>query len=152
MDLAIQKAVELGVESIRPLFTERCQVRLNPERLDRRQRHWQGVAVSACEQSGRRRVPPVETAESLETALDRPVQSGLLLDPESPRALVDLPPPGPSLVVLAGPEGGLTPQERALAGERGLVGVRLGPRILRTETAPLAALSAVQTLWGDFRD
>ncbi len=152
MDLAIQKAVELGVERIRPLFTERCQVRLDASRREKRGRHWQGVIISACEQSGRRRVPQLEGAGRLEEALDQRRGSGLLLDPEAPIALTGLPAPGPELSLLVGPEGGLSGRERDMAVRSGFRAVRLGPRILRTETAPLAALAAVQTLWGDFRD
>jgi 16S rRNA (uracil1498-N3)-methyltransferase len=152
MDLAIQKAVELGIHRLRPLFTERCQVRLDANRREKRLRHWQGVVISACEQSGRRRVPSVEAAGDLESALDQRRGTGLLLAPDAPAALSGLPSPGPRLTLLVGPEGGLSPTERGLAERNGFIPARLGPRILRTETAPLAALAAVQTLWGDFRD
>lgn len=152
MDLAIQKAVELGVERVRPLFTERCQVRLDGERRSKRLRHWQGVVIGACEQSGRRRVPTVEDAETLDAALDKRSGTGLLLAADARRTLIELPAPERTLTLLVGPEGGLSRAERELAERTGFVAARLGPRILRTETAPLAALAAAQALWGDFRD
>lgn len=152
MDLAIQKAVELGVHRIRPLFTERSQVRLDADRRKKRLQHWLGVVISACEQSGRRRVPAVEAPGNLEPALSQRRGTGLLLAPDAPMALSGLPSPGSRLTLLVGPEGGLSSQERGLAERSGFIPARLGPRILRTETAPLAALAAAQTLWGDFRD
>ncbi|MGQ9659516.1 MAG: 16S rRNA (uracil(1498)-N(3))-methyltransferase [Thermochromatium sp.] len=155
MDFAIQKAVELGVTRITPLFTRRTQVRLDGARLDRRLEHWQGVIVAACEQSGRRRVPSLETAVDLGTWLERAreegLTTGLLLDPLADLALPELPAPSSGVTLLIGPEGGLDPRERDLMRHCGFRGVRLGPRILRTETAPLAAIAVIQALWGDFR-
>jgi 16S rRNA (uracil1498-N3)-methyltransferase len=151
MDLAIQKAVELGASVIRPLFTERCQVRLAGERRDRRLQHWRGVVISACEQSGRQRLPAIEAPQSLTEVLSKRHGTALLLDPEAKASITELATPENPLALLIGPEGGLTADEREQARGVGFVGVRLGPRILRTETAPLAALAAVQTLWGDFR-
>lgn len=150
MDLALQKAVELGVSAIQPLFTERTLVRLSGDRLAKRTEHWRGVIISACEQSGRRRLPTLAPTTTLERWLDAGDHQGILLHHAATQALTDLPPPGPMLTLLIGPEGGLAPRERAQAQARGLSPVRLGPRILRTETAPLAAIAAVQTLWGDF--
>ncbi|MTW22385.1 16S rRNA (uracil(1498)-N(3))-methyltransferase [Allochromatium palmeri] len=151
MDFAIQKAVELGVTRITPLFTRRAQVRLDGARLDKRLEHWRGVVVSACEQSGRRRLPALEPALELETWLESPHTGGLLLDPLAERALPALSAPASGLTLLIGPEGGLDPREREAARCHGFQGVRLGPRILRTETAPLAAIAVIQALWGDFR-
>jgi 16S rRNA (uracil1498-N3)-methyltransferase len=151
MDFAIQKAVELGVAGISPLFTERSMVQLKGERLDRRQGHWQGVLISACEQSGRRRLPTLATARTLEEWLAQTPPGALLLDPRAPQSLTQLAPPGPAMTLLVGPEGGLSPRERDLAARHGVNGIRLGPRILRTETAPLAAIAVIQALWGDFR-
>ena len=156
MDFAIQKAVELGVTRITPLFTRRAQVRLDGARLDKRLEHWHGVVVAACEQSGRRRLPVLEPAADLESWLVAVLgdgrTSGLLLDPLAEWALPALPAPESGLTLLIGPEGGLDPRECDLARNHGFQGVRLGPRILRTETAPLAAIAVIQALWGDFRD
>jgi 16S rRNA (uracil1498-N3)-methyltransferase len=151
MDFSLQKSVELGVSSIAPLFTGRSVVRLSGERLARRAAHWQGVIIAACEQSGRRRLPELHSARGLDTWLDQPHPSPLLLDHRGDSALPDLAPPGNALTLLVGPEGGLSGGERQLARRAGFRGVRLGPRILRTETAPLAALAIVQALWGDLR-
>ena len=153
MDYAIQKAVELGVGRLTPLFTERSQVRLDGPRLQRRMEHWQGILIAACEQSGRRRLPQLDTALTLEDWLDG--VSGaefLLLDPQAGSSLTQIEPPEVKIGLVVGPEGGLSPREHELARRRGCRGVRLGPRILRTETAPLAAIAVLQALWGDFRD
>lgn len=149
MDFTIQKAVELGVAAIQPVFTERSVVQLNGERLEKRSRHWRGVAIAACEQTGRNRIPdilpplPLAKAWSLITAEQR-----LVLDPQGEQRLKDLPAAGP-LALLVGPEGGLSEAEVAAACEQGFIRLRLGPRILRTETAGLAALAALQALYGD---
>lgn len=158
MDFAMQKAVELGVTEIQPLFTKRSVVRLDGARLAKRQQHWHGVVIGACEQSGRRRVPSLAQTQTLDGWLGAPADAasspgaGILLDHRAEQTLPALPPPQTgSLTLLIGPEGGLAPAERAAAQERGFLGVRLGPRVMRTETAPLAAIAAMQTLWGDFR-
>jgi len=151
MDYAIQKAVELGVARLCPLFTRRSVVRLDEARLEKRQGHWRGVVVAACEQSGRRRLPELASVTSLERWLTLEHPCPLLLDHRSARSMPELPAPGRELTLLVGPEGGLAPQERELARHAGFTPIRLGPRVLRTETAPLAALAAAQTLWGDYR-
>jgi 16S rRNA (uracil1498-N3)-methyltransferase len=152
MDFALQKAVELGVSALVPLFTKRGVVRLSGERLARRQQHWEGVVISACEQSGRRRVPVVQRAQALNDWLSDARGTALLLDHRAEQGLDQLAAPaGGRVSLLIGAEGGLTRAERDAAAVAGLVGVRLGPRILRTETAPLAAIAALQILWGDFR-
>lgn len=150
MDYAIQKAVELGVAQLTPLFTERSQVRLDGARLERRLEHWRGIAIGACEQSGRRRLPTLEPATALEPWLATAPAGGLLLDPLAPLALTGFPAPKTDVTLLVGPEGGLSSREREQARRQGFQGVRLGPRILRTETAPLAAIAVIQALWGDF--
>lgn len=151
MDYAIQKAVELGVGRLTPLFTERSQVRLEGARLQRRMEHWQGILIAACEQSGRRRLPELDRALGLEDWLDgEPGARFFLLDPQAESSLTRIEPPAGRIGLLVGPEGGLSPAERELARRRGCQGVRLGPRILRTETAPLAAIAVAQALWGDF--
>lgn len=152
MDLAIQKAVELGVSRITPLQTERSVVRLPPRRLEKRLEHWRGVIIAACEQCGRRRLPVLEAVSPLDGWLSLAEgENGLQLDHRAGRTLDRLPAPAGPIRLLAGPEGGLTDAEHRLAVERGFTGVRLGPRVLRTETAPLAAIAAMQMLWGDFR-
>jgi 16S rRNA (uracil1498-N3)-methyltransferase len=151
MDFVLQKSVELGVNRITPLFTRRSIVRLEGERLARRMEHWRGVVQAACEQSGRRRLPELAAASALSSWLRLPHSSALLLDHRVRTSLLDLPPPRGEISLLVGPEGGLDDGERADANKADFVGVRLGPRILRTETAPLAALAAMQVLWGDFR-
>jgi 16S rRNA (uracil1498-N3)-methyltransferase len=152
MDYALQKSVELGVGGITPVFTERSQVHLSGSRLERRLDHWRGILTGACEQSGRRRLPHLATATTLSDWLSNHAGGGLLLDPEAARPLIALPAPGATITLLIGPEGGLGPRERASARARGFEGVRLGPRILRTETAPLAAIAVIQALWGDLGD
>jgi 16S rRNA (uracil1498-N3)-methyltransferase len=156
MDLTLQKSVELGVAAIQPLMMRRTVVKLSGDKAERRLRHWQGVVVSACEQCGRNIIPSVaEIADFM--AWLRPSQQQpdaplrYLLDPEADIGLRDLPVPSGPILLLAGPEGGFDPVERKAAVAAGCQPVRLGPRILRTETAALAALAAMQTLWGDFR-
>jgi 16S rRNA (uracil1498-N3)-methyltransferase len=152
MDYALQKSVELGVHRITPLFTQRGQVTLSGSRLERRLDHWRGILIGACEQSGRRRLPQIAGAEPYSDWLAAHDEGGLLLDPDASRPLTALPAPGPSMTLLVGPEGGLSPGERTSARARGFEGVRLGPRVLRTETAPLAAIAVAQALWGDLGD
>ena len=154
MDYTIQKAVELGVHWIQPLITERSVVRLDRERSGRRRGHWEGIVASACEQCGRALLPPVHAPLPLSEWLDRlPPSSGKLVAvPEAPRSLAALSRPGASLVLLVGPEGGLASREIATVRDRGFESFSLGPRILRTETAAVVALSAAQLLWGDLGD
>ena len=152
MDFSIQKAVELGVAEVTPLFAGRVMVRLAGDRLAKRQEHWQGILIAACEQSGRRRLPRLNPVQDLDTWVAQGHPCPLLLDHRAHRSLPSLPPPGPALTLLIGPEGGLAPAECERAYQSGYTGVRLGPRILRTETAPLAALAIVQALWGDLGD
>ncbi|MCC7412682.1 MAG: 16S rRNA (uracil(1498)-N(3))-methyltransferase [Gammaproteobacteria bacterium] len=152
MDYTLQKAVELGVARIVPLATARSTVRLDAARSASRLQHWRGVVVSACEQCGRCRVPPVRAPAALADWLadDRPALR-LVLRAEAPRTLAQLPPPAGPVTVLIGPEGGLAPEEIDAAGAAGYTPVRLGPRILRTETAAVVALAALQALWGDLQ-
>ncbi len=151
MDFAIQKAVELGVNNIMPLITDFTVVRISHERQQKRLKHWQSIIISACEQSGRSRLPTCHEVapftEWLKTTYSQPC---LLLDPRAKQALAELSPPETQITLLVGPEGGLSEAECQHAITQGSIGVRLGPRVLRTETAPVAAIAAVQTLWGDF--
>ena len=151
MDFTLQKAVELGVQRIVPLATERSQVRLSGEREEKRLQHWQGIILHACEQSGRSRIPELGAVQRLDQWLTtRPrIGRGLFLDPEGDVSVSGLNAPIEALSLLVGPEGGLSPTERELAVSAGFQRLRLGPRILRTETAALTALAALQGIWGD---
>jgi 16S rRNA (uracil1498-N3)-methyltransferase len=154
MDLTVQKSVELGVAAVQPLVMRRTVVRLSGDKLEKRRAHWQAVAVSACEQCGRNRVPQVAAIAEFGAWRQQWPQAsglGLVLDPEAETCLADLAAPEGEVTLLAGPEGGFEAAERESALRAGFVGVRLGPRVLRTETAALAALAAIQTLWGDYR-
>lgn len=151
MDWCIQKACELGVSEIRPVFTEHTEVRLEGKRAARRQRHWQQVAVAACEQSGRVRVPAVEPPVAL-AAVDWPAGRRLHLHPTADAALSRIQPPAEDGVVLIiGPEGGLSDTEIGWLERQGSSGVRLGPRIMRTETAGPAAIACLQAVFGDWQ-
>ncbi|MES2564615.1 MAG: 16S rRNA (uracil(1498)-N(3))-methyltransferase [Pseudomonadota bacterium] len=152
MDYTIQKAVELGVRSIQPLASERSVVRLTAERAEKRVIHWQGVAIAACEQCGRNRVPQVRPVMALTQWLADVASDALRLTlaPDAAKSLRALDSPSAPVVMLVGPEGGLSARERNAAQVAGFQSVRLGPRILRTETAAVAALAAMQALWGDF--
>lgn len=153
MDFALQKAVEMGVSTITPLLTTHCVVQLDERKRQQRHEHWQGIVLSACEQSGRTSLPVLHKAEKLPEWMDTTSLQGraLVLDPKSDHGLASIPPPShqQGCTVLIGPEGGLSHAEHAMAIASGFTPVRLGPRILRTETAALAALTALQLLWGD---
>lgn len=152
MDYTIQKAVELGITRIQPLLSVRSVVRMDAERWDKKLEHWLGVIVSACEQSGRTRVPELLPTQALSAWLDSGGArgTGLTLDPEARHGLREMPSPNGPATLLVGPEGGLSPEELAQTRRAGFIGVRMGPRILRTETAGVAALAAIQSLWGDW--
>jgi 16S rRNA (uracil1498-N3)-methyltransferase len=149
MDWAIQKATELGVSEITPIVSERCEVRLKDERAEKRQAHWQQVAVSACEQCGRSVAPIIHSPVPLADWLKRTeADLKLVLHPVAePLTSHDKP---DTLAFLIGPEGGLNDAEVEQAKDAGFHAARLGPRVLRTETAPVVALSVAQQLWGDF--
>tara|TARA_R110002167_G_scaffold47554_7_gene140697 strand:- start:818 stop:1546 length:729 start_codon:yes stop_codon:yes gene_type:complete len=149
MDYAVQKATELGVSRIVPLFSERCEVKLSNERQDKRVQHWQQVAISACEQSGRSRVPEILPPQPLSSWLAQCQRElKLVLHPDAAMPLSQRQTPA-SVALLIGPEGGLSAQEIDQARSAGFESLQLGPRVLRTETAPVAALSVLQYLWGD---
>lgn len=152
MDFTLQKAVELGIAAIQPVASERSVVRLSGERAEKRVRHWQQIVVSACEQCGRNRVPEVAPILSLSDWLGKPATPGvrLTLAPDAPASLRELPRPSGPVTLLIGPEGGLAPAEIKAAESCGFAPLRLGPRVLRTETAALAVLAAMQAVWGDF--
>lgn len=151
MDTIIQKAVELGVNCIVPLITERCNVRLSGEREAKRQAHWQAVAVSACEQSGRNRLPTIQPAMTLASWISQcDAEQRFVL---SPHATHTLPPnlSPTSIAILIGPEGGLSEAEISAAIKQGFNPLRLGPRVLRTETAGLTAIAILQHQYGDLK-
>lgn len=151
MDFAIQKAVELGVAEVTPLYTERCVVNLDTKREAKRLEHWQGVIISACEQSGRNSLPtlhtPVDIRRNFAGLPDGKLK--LTLSPYATHSLIQIEKPDNEVLILIGPEGGLSEQEVQTAKQHGFESVRMGPRILRTETAALTAISTMQMLWGD---
>lgn len=152
MDYTLQKAVELGVHHIVPVISARSVVNLSKERLQKRLSHWQGVIISACEQCGRNRLPTLHEPIALSDYLSETGNNSLnlLLNPDAERSLKALPPAaGQDIRLLIGPEGGFTGDEIELSEQAGFIGIRLGPRVLRTETAGIVALAALQTLWGD---
>ncbi|ANI12950.1 MULTISPECIES: 16S rRNA (uracil(1498)-N(3))-methyltransferase [Pseudomonas] len=149
MDWAIQKATELGAARITPIVSERCEVRLKDERADKRTAHWRQIAISACEQCGRSVLPQIDAPISLAEWLQATeADLKLVLHPVA-EPLASHARPG-SLAFLIGPEGGLSDAEVEQARAAGFHAARLGPRVLRTETAPVVALSVAQQLWGDF--
>lgn len=151
MDFALQKATELGATRVTPVFTKRCVVKLNEKKQASRMAHWSKIIVNACEQSGRCRLPLLDMPLEIGAAvMQHNSGTALLLDHRSNKTLQDLKKPKSTVTILVGPEGGLSGEERKLAKAQGFTGVRLGPRVMRTETAPLAAIAAIQTLWGDF--
>lgn len=149
MDHAVRKATELGVAAIQPLLAERSVPLPAGERRDKRHAHWRQVAIAACEQCGRNRVPEILPPLPLRDWLDGWRGGGAVLATDGERTLASL--PAVPAALLIGPEGGLTPGEIAAARRAGFTAVRFGPRVLRTETAGIAALTAVNLLWGDLR-
>ena len=152
MDFIVQKATELGVAAIIAMGGDRSVVRLEAEGLARRSEHWRAVAISACEQCGRNRVPSIGAVADLESAsaLTDSASLRLLLAPDAERTLTALVQSGSDISLLIGPEGGFSDDELALARQHGFQPCALGPRVLRAETAPLAALAALQAVAGDF--
>ncbi|TNE96916.1 MAG: 16S rRNA (uracil(1498)-N(3))-methyltransferase [Gammaproteobacteria bacterium] len=150
MDYAVQKAVEMGATRIVPLSTERCDVRLKGDREDKRLRHWQSVAISAAEQCGRARVPDILPVMTVDQWLEhsRDCDLRLVLHHRTKQSLQSMNTPS-RVALMIGPEGGLSADEIALAEKEGFLPVALGPRVLRTETAPVASIALCQWLWGD---
>ncbi|MBE0440234.1 MAG: 16S rRNA (uracil(1498)-N(3))-methyltransferase [Gammaproteobacteria bacterium] len=149
MDYALQKAVELGVTNIIPVITERCNVQLSNGRADKRLQHWQGVMISACEQSGRTILPELADVTEFKDVIEQvQVPCRLVLDPVAETGFSSLAKQD-NVALLIGPEGGLTDAEIAHAKQARFQAVKFGPRILRTETASAAALAIVQAMWGD---
>lgn len=151
MDWIVQKAVELGVHAVIPVQAERSVVKLTGDRAAKRVEHWRQVAIAACEQSGRNRVPEVAPIGGLGDYLAKSRREArLVLSPGEGVRLSSLPAPEGVLHLLVGPEGGWSDKELATCRAAGCTPIGLGPRVLRTETAGLAALATLQTLWGDF--
>jgi 16S rRNA (uracil1498-N3)-methyltransferase len=150
MDWILQKATELGVAAVLPVQSDRSEVKLEPERAVKRLAHWRSVVVSACEQSGRARVPEVLAAQPLASATaGLSSRHRFLLDPEARDTIATMPAPDGACVLAVGPEGGWSPRDRQTLAQAGFIGLRLGPRVLRTETAGLAAIAALQSRFGD---
>lgn len=156
MDFTIQKAVELGVTSIQPITSQRSVVKLSAERAEKRTEHWQNIAISACEQSGRAIVPAVSAPLSFShlfahlAKTPEPNDCKITLAPDATQHLSSMAKPNGNIYLLIGAEGGFTDEEITLSIAHGFQAIQLGARVLRTETAALAAISAMQTLWGDF--
>lgn len=152
MDLTLQKGVELGINLFQPLITRRSIVKLNDERAARRVARWQEIVIAACEQCGRNTIPEVRPIMSYSQWLAQPLLEShkLILSVGGNQTLSDMP-KSERLWLMAGPEGGFETEETAAAQQSGWQSLTLGPRVLRTETAALAATAALQTLWGDFR-
>ncbi|WP_252177914.1 16S rRNA (uracil(1498)-N(3))-methyltransferase [Endozoicomonas sp. 4G] len=149
MDYAIQKTTEMGVTEITPLFSERCEVKLNAERQEKRIRHWQQVAISACEQCGLNRVPVIHSpAFVVDWMAQQHSDLKFVLHHRTEKKLEGFDRPE-TIALLIGPEGGLTQEEITRAESSGFHALALGPRVLRTETAPVTAISVMQYLWGD---
>ena len=150
MDYAIQKATEMGVNEITPLFSDRCEVKLDPKRLEKRLLHWRQISISASEQSGRSEIPLIHPPGALSDWLQQvPAEQKLVLHPHQTVPVNSMTTPN-SCALLIGPEGGLTDTEVTLAEQSNFQAISLGPRILRTETAPVACLGMLQHLWGDY--
>jgi 16S rRNA (uracil1498-N3)-methyltransferase len=150
MDLIVQKATELGVSEITPLFTERCEVKLSGDRLAKKISHWQQVAISACEQCQRNSLSSINSPVKIDQwQVNCDASLKLVLHHRTDQSLSDMPPPSGQVALLIGPEGGLSEREIEQAISLGFSPLTLGPRVLRTETAPLAAISILQSLWGD---
>jgi 16S rRNA (uracil1498-N3)-methyltransferase len=150
MDWILQKATELGVASVVPVSSERSEVKLDATRADKRLAHWRSVVVSACEQSGRAVVPPVMPPRPLPDALaGLAIAARFFLDPAGATSIASLSRPLVDCVLAVGPEGGWSPRDRSQLQDAGFVGLRLGPRVLRTETAGIAAIAALQATAGD---
>ncbi len=153
MDFTIQKAVELGVAAIQPVFSSKSLVRLSGEREAKKLTHWRRIVIAACEQCGRNRLPEVREATSVDACSRHPDQAALrlLLSPVGTTGLKDVKPEvGQAIALAAGPEAGFSDDEEQVLQRAGFVPLRLGPRTLRTETAALAALAALNALAGDF--
>jgi 16S rRNA (uracil1498-N3)-methyltransferase len=151
MDYAVRRATELGARAIQPLLSARSAPLPDGARGEKRHAHWRQVAIAACEQCGRNRVPEILPPATLAAWLGQWQSGGIVLDPRAEGGIAALDEPAGPFAVLIGPEGGLAAEEIERAKRAGFAAVRLGPRILRTEAAGAAMLAALGALWGDFR-
>lgn len=150
MDYAIQKSVELGITEITPLFTEHCVINLDEKRIQKRLQHWQGIIISACEQSGRSVLPIINTPTTLIKWTETINTICLVFDPVATASLKDVKPENNYINLVIGPEGGLSSKEiMELDNKKNFHAVKFGSRILRTETAAVSSITAIQVLWGD---
>jgi 16S rRNA (uracil1498-N3)-methyltransferase len=150
MEFTIQKSIELGVNTITPLFSERCGVKLDGERLEKKLQQWQKIAIAACEQCGRNRIPEIRPAMQLEAwCAEQDDSLKLNLHPRASHSINTLPLPVNHVRLLIGPEGGLSAEEIAMTSGYGFTDILLGPRVLRTETTALTAITALQVRFGD---
>jgi len=149
MDFVLQKACELGVSQITPLFSERCEIKLSGARLNSKISHWQQVLISASEQSKRSILPKLNSPQEIQTWLKECTSATKIMLQPNGQSLRQIAPPN-TLALVIGGEGGFSAAEIALAKQHNFIAASLGPRILRTETAPIAALAIAQQLWGDF--
>lgn len=151
MDTAIQKSTELGVNKIVPVLCERSNYSINTDRINKKLEHWKQIIISACEQSGRAMIPQLSDIQSFDDATDLfNDHDKILLSANAAKSLKDIIAPKNKLCIFIGPEGGLSPEEVTSAINKNFKNIQFGPRILRTETAGPAVISAAQTLWGDF--
>ena len=155
MDWVVQKATELGATAIQPVQTRRSVAKLSGARIEKRIEHWRAVVIGACEQCGRNVLPEIRAPQELSAwlaVMRNETGSKFILAPDASTTLNEQIKPQAAVTLLIGPEGGFSADEVELAQQVGFIPVRLGTRILRTETAAIAALAALQTLWGDFQD
>ncbi|MDH5765863.1 MAG: 16S rRNA (uracil(1498)-N(3))-methyltransferase [Gammaproteobacteria bacterium] len=152
MDLAIQKATELGCSKIIPLISEHTSINLNDDRQHKKLSHWKSIIISACEQCGRNELPELSPVINLSELINTPLSgTKLVFDPLSDSSLHSIKPVDNNYFLLIGPEGGLSDNEVKLSRQAGFTGIKIGNRILRTETAAIAGISAIQSLWGEFK-
>lgn len=150
MEFTIQKAIELGVNLITPLFSERCGVKLDIARMEKKIQQWQKIAIAACEQCGRNRIPEIRPVMQLSHWCEENDQGlKLNLHPRASLGIHQLPAPVSRIRLLVGPEGGLSDGEISMTAQHGFTGILLGPRVLRTETSALTAITALQVCFGD---
>ena len=151
MDVTLQKSVELGINTIVPVLCQRSNYAIKTDRINKKMQHWHQIIISACEQSGRATIPQLLDIQDFDKAVELfNSHDKLMLSTDAKHKLSDLAKPKNKLCIFIGPEGGLSPEEVSSAMQKGFQSILFGPRILRTETAAPAVISAAQTLWGDF--
>tara|TARA_B100000959_G_scaffold13319_2_gene13187 strand:+ start:12065 stop:12823 length:759 start_codon:yes stop_codon:yes gene_type:complete len=153
MDLVLQKATELGVNNISPLLSEYSVIKLESKKIKSKTLHWKKIIQSSCEQSKRNYIPTMNAPETIETFINKPSENNyrIILDPKAPKSIGEISPNEKKIDLLIGPEGGFTDSEVEDAYEKGFIGVSLGYRTLRSETAAIAAIAIIQSQWGDMK-